>query len=51
MSSWGGGFIAGQAVENLGLGMMGVCVGIIDIGIGSQVAREASAAIPCVLLF
>ena len=32
----------------LGLGMMGVCLGIIDMGIGSQEARAASAASPCV---
>ena len=39
MSSWGGGFIAGQA------GIGDVCLGIIDMGIGSQEARAAS---PCV---
>ena len=35
----------------LGLGMMGVCLGIIDMGIVSQEARAASAASPCVLHF
>ena len=41
----------------LGLGMRGVCLGIIDMGIGSQEARAAmaaravSAASPCVLRF
>jgi hypothetical protein len=35
----------GEEVENLGLGMRGVCLGIIDMGIGFQEARASS---PCV---
>ena len=43
--------VGDEVLLRVRLGMMGVCLGIIDMGIGSQEGRATSGASPCVLHF